>query len=98
MHLKVTFLLNLFRGRVAKVIDLITSIMAACFTFVLMWQGSVMTWTAFKKNWTSPTALNAPYAYIHIIIVIGSFLLFISLVGSAILQFTGEVTEKTESA
>jgi TRAP-type C4-dicarboxylate transport system permease small subunit len=57
-----------------------------------------MTWTAFKKNWTSPTILNAPYAFIHVIIVLGSLLLFISFVCSTILEFTGKETEKTESA
>jgi TRAP-type C4-dicarboxylate transport system permease small subunit len=57
-----------------------------------------MTWTAFKKNWTSPTILNAPYAYIHGIIVLGALLLFISFVCSTILEFTGEETENPESA
>jgi TRAP-type C4-dicarboxylate transport system permease small subunit len=98
MHLKVTFLLDLLKGKGTRVINLITSIFAAFFTFVLLWQGSVMTWTAFKKNWTSPTILNAPYAYIHAIIVLGALLLFISFVCSTILEFTGEETEKTESA
>jgi TRAP-type C4-dicarboxylate transport system permease small subunit len=99
-HLKITFLMDLFKfkGKVTRIINLITSIFAAFFTFVLLWQGSVMTWTAYKKNWTSPTILNAPYAYIHGIIVLGALLLFISFVCSTILEFTGEETENPESA
>jgi TRAP-type C4-dicarboxylate transport system permease small subunit len=97
MHLKITFLLDLLKGKRTRIINLITSIFATFFIFVLLWQGSVMTWTAFKKNWTSPTILNAPYAFIHVIIVLGSLLLFISFVCSTILEFTGEETEKTES-
>ena len=98
MHIKVTFLRDFFGKRTQRILDLITSILAALFTAVLLWQVSEMTWTAFKGNWTSPTMLNAPYAFIHGIMVIGSLLLFVSFVCSIILQFRGEQTEPTGAA
>jgi C4-dicarboxylate transporter, DctQ subunit len=98
MHIKVTFLLSPFGPRSRRVIDLITSIMATFFTLILLWQSSVMTWAAIKGRWTSPTILNAPYAYIHVVIVFGALLLLLSFICSTILQFTGEEREQGGSA
>jgi TRAP-type C4-dicarboxylate transport system permease small subunit len=97
MHIKVTFLLDFFGKRTRHIVDLITSILAILFTVVLLWQTSLMTWSAIKGRWTSPTALNAPYMYIHFIMVIGSFLLLLSFVCTTILEFTGRETEKARS-
>jgi TRAP-type C4-dicarboxylate transport system permease small subunit len=97
LHIKVTFLLDVIGKRTQHIIDLITSILAIVFTVVLLWQTSLMTWSAIKGRWTSPTALNAPYMYIYIIMVIGSFLLLLSFVCTTILEFTGRETEKTAS-
>jgi TRAP-type C4-dicarboxylate transport system permease small subunit len=93
MHIKVTFLLSPFGPRSRRVIDLITSIFATFFTLILLWQSSVMTLAAFKGKWTSPTILNAPYAYIHVVMVFGTLLLLLSFICSTILQFRGEETE-----
>ena len=90
MHIKVTFFLELFSKRTQRIVDLVTSIMATLFTVVLLWQTSLMTWSAIKGKWTSPTALNAPYMYIYIIMVIGSFLLLLSFVCTTVLEFSGE--------
>ena len=97
MHIKVTFLLDFFGKRTQRIIDLITSILAILFTVVLLWQTSLMTWSAIKGKWTSPTVLNAPYMYVYIIMVIGSFLLLLSFVCTTILEFTGGETEKAGS-
>jgi TRAP-type C4-dicarboxylate transport system permease small subunit len=97
MHIKVTFLVDFFGKRTQHIVDLITSILATLFTVVLLWQTSLMTWAAIKGKWTSPTALNAPYIYIYIIMVIGSFLLLLSFVCATILEFTGRETETTGS-
>lgn len=97
MHIKVTFLLDFFSKRTQRIMDLITSILAIVFTAVLLWQTSLMTWSAIKGKWTSPTALNAPYMYIYIIMVIGSFLLLLSFVCTTVLEFTPRETEKTGS-
>jgi C4-dicarboxylate transporter, DctQ subunit len=93
MHIKVTFLLSPFGQRSRRVVDLITSIFAMFFTVILLWQSSVMTWAAFKGKWTSPTILNAPYAYIHAVMVFGSLLLLLTFLCSTILQLTGEESE-----
>jgi TRAP-type C4-dicarboxylate transport system permease small subunit len=57
------------------------------FCFVLLWQTSLMTWSAFKEKWTSPTMLSAPMAYIYIVMVVGSFLLLITFILQTIIQF-----------
>lgn len=93
MHIRVTFLLSVLGPRAQRIVDLVTSILAILFTVVLLWQASEMTWSAFKGSWTSPTMLNAPYAYIHGIMVVGSFLLLVSFVCGTILQFKGEEKE-----
>lgn len=97
-HIKVTFFLALFGKKTQRIIDLVTSILAAAFTVVLLWQTSEMTWSAYKGNWTSPTMLNAPYLYIHGIMVVGSFLLLLSFICTIVLQFRGEETEPAGSA
>lgn len=97
-HIKVTFFLGLFGGKAQRIIELVTSILAIAFTAVLLWQTSEMTWSAYKGNWTSPTMLNAPYMYIHGIMVIGSFLLLLAFICSTILQFRGEEADPTGSA
>jgi TRAP-type C4-dicarboxylate transport system permease small subunit len=56
-----------------------------------------MTWAAFSERWTSPTMLNAPYAYIYVIMVLGSFLLVVTFLGNIILQFKSETSEVFES-
>jgi len=98
MHIKVTFLLGVFGKRTQHIVDLITSILATLFTVVLLWQTSLMTWSAIKGRWTSPTALNAPTMYVYSIMVIGSFLLLLSFVCITILEFTARETEKAGSA
>jgi TRAP-type C4-dicarboxylate transport system permease small subunit len=98
MHIKVTFLRDFFGRGTQRILDLVTSILATLFTVVLLWQTSAMTWAAIKGNWTSPTALNAPYMYIHIVMVIGSFLLLLSFICTTVLEFRGEKTEKAGAA
>ena len=89
-HISVTFLQSFFKAGALKVIDLITSLLALAFSLVLLWQTSIMTWTAFTENWTSPTMLNAPYAYIYVIMVFGSFFLVLTFIGNIILLFSHE--------
>ena len=95
IHIKVTFLLFGFSDRVKRVIHLITSIFAMIFCLVLFWQTSDMTWAAFKGKWTSPTMLSAPYAYIYIVMVIGSFLLFLTFLLQSVLLFKGSKTPQS---
>lgn len=87
LHIRVTFLVDRFGPRPTRVINLLTSIFAMIFTLVLLWQVSIMTWTAFKEKWTSPTMLNAPYAYIYVVMVFGSFMLFLTFFFRTLLQF-----------
>lgn len=96
MHIRVTFLQNFFNDRVKKIIDMITSLFALTFSVVLLWQTSIMTWAAFTESWTSPTMLNAPYAYIYVIMVFGSILLVATFLGNIILQFKSETSDVVE--
>jgi TRAP-type C4-dicarboxylate transport system permease small subunit len=96
MHIRVTFIFDLFNDKAKRIIDLLTSIFAMIFCLALLWQTSVMTWTAFKENWTSPTMLGAPYAYIYFVMVFGSFLLFLTFVFRTIVQFKATKPEVSE--
>jgi TRAP-type C4-dicarboxylate transport system permease small subunit len=90
LHIRVTFLLDYFGDKVRRIIDIITSLFALTFSAVLLWQTSLMTWTAFAEDWTSPTMLNAPFGYIYIIMVIGSILLVLTFLGNLILMISSE--------
>jgi len=96
MHIRVTFIFDLFNAKAKRIIDLLTSIFAMIFCLALLWQTSVMTWTAFKENWTSPTMLSAPYAYIYFVMVFGSFMLFLTFVFNTIVQFKTTKPETSE--
>jgi TRAP-type C4-dicarboxylate transport system permease small subunit len=90
LHIRVTFLLGYFSQKAKRIIEIITSLFALTFSTVLLWQTSIMTWTAFSEDWTSPTMLNAPFAYIYIIMVIGSSLLVLTFLGNIILMVSSE--------
>lgn len=94
MHIRVTFLLDRFNEKVIRITNLITALFAMIFSFVLLWETSEMTWYAFKENWTSPTMLNAPYAYIYVAMVFGSFLLFVTFLCDTVLKFRAVTPEK----
>ena len=89
-------LLDRFGPRATRVINLLTSIFAMIFTLVLLWQVSIMAWTAFKEKWTSPTMLNAPYAYIYVVMVFGSFMLFLTFFFRTLLQFKSGLIEDSK--
>lgn len=89
LHIRVTFLLDRFNESLTRVFNLITSLLAIVFCFALLWQTSVMTWSAFKEDWTSPTMLSAPYVYIYIAMVIGSLLLSLTFILHTIVIFMG---------
>ena len=96
MHIQVTFIVGFLGPRSAKIIDLLTAVFAMIFCLVLVWQTTVMTWTAFKEDWTSPTMLSAPYAYIYIIMVIGSFLLFVTFFFETLVKLFEPIPESSE--
>ena len=97
-HIRVTFLVDRFNDKSTRIINLATAIFAMIFSFVLLWETSEMTWYAFEEKWTSPTMLNAPYAYIYVAMVFGSFLLFVTFLCDTALKFKaanrGKGTEK----
>ena len=93
LHIRVTFLLDLFGPRFTRIINLITSIFAILFCVVLLWQTSIMTWDAFTGDWTSPTMLSAPTAYIYVAAVFGSFFLLLTFILRAMMHFLGAESE-----
>lgn len=96
MHIKVTFIVGFLGARLTKIIDLLTAMFAMIFCLVLLWQTTVMTWTAFKEDWTSPTMLSAPYAVIYIIMVIGTLLLFLTFFFQTLFKLLEPVPESSE--
>lgn len=95
-HIKVSFIVDFLGPRLTKIVDLMTAMFAMIFCLVLLWQTSVMTWTAFKEDWTSPTMLSAPYAAIYIIMVIGSFLLFLTFFFQTLVKLLEPVPDSAE--
>lgn len=87
LHIKVTFLRYRWSKKANRVADAICSIFAMLFCFVLLWQTTLMTWSAFKEKWTSPTMLNAPYASIYVSMVFGSLLLLLTFLLRMIVSF-----------
>ena len=86
LHIRVTFLVDRFGRTAMRWFDLFTSLLAIIFCVVLLWQTTIMTWVAFKENWTTPTVLSVPYALIYVSMVIGSALLLATLGLRTILQ------------
>lgn len=89
LHIRVTFLLDRFGPAMVRIFNVITSLLAISFCVVLLWQTSTMAWSAYRESWTSPTMLSAPYVYIYVSMVFGSFLLLITFILRAILAFMG---------
>lgn len=90
MHIRVTFILNYCSDKVVHLINLFTTLLAFLFALALLWQTSIMTWTSFEEEWTSPTMLDAPYAYIYLAMVVGSIMLVVTFLGSILSQLLGE--------
>ena len=86
-HIRATFVVDLLSDNKKRFLNLITSILSMIFTLVLLWQTSVMTWAAFKEDWRSITMLMAPFAYIYVGMVFGSFFLFLTFLFKTILEF-----------
>jgi C4-dicarboxylate transporter, DctQ subunit len=87
LHIRVTFVVDRLNGTIKRIVNLVTSVIAMFFVFVLLWQTSVMTWDAFRGDLHSITILNAPFAYIYMGMVFGSFFLFLTMLFQTILQF-----------
>lgn len=96
MHIRVGFLADRLPPAAARWLRLVVMIMAMIFCLGLLWQTSVMTWDAFRENWTSPTILHAPYAYIYAVMVLGSLSLFLTMLVQTILEFSGGLPGPTE--
>lgn len=95
LHIRVTFVVDSLNHRIRRILNLITSIIAMIFTLVLLYETSIITWSAFKEDWRSLTMLGAPFAYIYIGMVFGSFLLFLTFLFQTFLQFQADKPVKT---
>ena len=89
-HINVNFVLNEFKYPMRRIINLIASVFSMAFCLVLLWQTSIMTWSAFKGAWVSPTLLSLPYVYIYPSMVFGSLMLFVTFLMRTILEFKAE--------
>jgi TRAP-type C4-dicarboxylate transport system permease small subunit len=95
-HIRVEFVLYQFKDPVKRIINLITSIFSMGFCIVLLWGSSLMTWSAFKRHWVSPTLLCVPYVYVYIGMVFGSLMLFLTFLFQTILEFKRDKTSELE--
>jgi TRAP-type C4-dicarboxylate transport system permease small subunit len=95
-HIRVDFVLYQFKDPAKRIINLITSIFSMGFCIVLLWGSSLMTWSAFKRHWVSPTLLCVPYVYIYIGMVFGSLMLFLTFLCQTVLEFKRDKTSEPE--
>lgn len=93
-HIRVTFLQYRLNAKAIRLIDLVCSILAMTFCSVLLWQAARMTWQAYVEKWVSPTVLNAPLAYVFIVMVVGSILLLTTFLLRAMLEFRGRLPQE----
>ncbi len=90
MHIRVLFFLDMVNAKVRRGLNILTAVLSLIFSLVLLWQTSIMTWTAYADNWTSPSMLNAPYVYIYSALVVGSTLLVLTFLGQIFTLIFGD--------
>ncbi|MFC1867307.1 TRAP transporter small permease [Thermodesulfobacteriota bacterium] len=95
-HIRVDFVMDRLRQPTSRIVNLITSLSSMCFCLVLLWQTSIMTWSAFSKGWVSPTLLSVPYVYIYVAMVFGTLMLFITFLLETLLQIKAEKPQVPE--
>ncbi|MFC1866840.1 TRAP transporter small permease [Thermodesulfobacteriota bacterium] len=93
VHIRVTFILDLFSANVKRFLELVASLLAVIFCLVLIWQTSLLTWEAFRDDWIAPTMLSVRYYYIYVVMVFGSCLLFLTSLFKTIIKFVETRTE-----
>ena len=96
VHIRVTFMLDLFHAKLVRILDLIASLFAIIFCVVLLWQTSLLTWNAFTEKWIAPTMLSAHYYYIYIVMVFGSLMLFLTLIFKTFIRFMEAKPENSD--
>jgi TRAP-type C4-dicarboxylate transport system permease small subunit len=87
VHIRVTFISDLFKFKMKRFLELVGSLFAVIFCFVLLWQTSLLTWEAYRDDWIAPTMLSVRYYYIYVVMAFGSFLLFLTTLFKTIMTF-----------
>ena len=87
VHIRVTFISDLFKFKMKRILELVGSLFAVIFCFVLLWQTSLLTWEAYRDDWIAPTMLSVRYYYIYVVMALGSFLLFLTTLFKTIMTF-----------
>lgn len=77
-------------------VNVITHLFCLVFVVVLFWQAIVLTWEAYSGSWTTPTILSMPYAYIHVIMIVGSALLIVTILFQLMMLIAGRNIHKEE--
>lgn len=91
-HIKATFFYDFLSDKAKRIVGLTTSVFSIAFIFVMLWQTTRMTWHAIEGNWTSPTVLNVPFAYVYPAMVFGSFMLLVTYIFKALSEFLNKKT------
>jgi C4-dicarboxylate transporter DctQ subunit len=89
LHIRVTFALDRLGPMANRILNSITYFFSLIFALVLLWQTSIMTYEAYSGSWTTPTLLSTPYAYIYVVMIVGSFILVITFLSHLLLAVTG---------
>ena len=96
VHIRVTFILDLFKFKIKRLLELVASLFAVIFCLVLFWQTSLLTWEAFTDDWIAPTMLSVHYYYIYVVMAFGSFLLFLTTLFKTIIMFIETEQQRSE--
>ena len=96
VHIRVTFILDLFKFKTRRFLELVAYLLAVIFCLVLLWETSMLTWEAYADDWIAPTMLSVRYYYIYVVMAFGSFLLFLTALLKAITVFIEKEPQVSE--
>jgi C4-dicarboxylate transporter, DctQ subunit len=96
LHIRVTFLTSRFNKNTRRFVNIVTHVFCLIFVVVLLWQTAALTWEAYEGNWTTPTILSTPFAYIYVIMIVGSALLIITILFQLMMLIAGQSIHKEE--
>ena len=76
-HIRIDILFNRLKPKAQARLDIITSVIGAILSLILVWYGTLATLDAWSRGVVYPTVLEIPRASSMVIIPVGGFLLFL---------------------
>jgi len=76
-HIKVDLVVMRLSPGKRRIVNIISSVLAIIFFTTLVWKTAESAWIAHKFGWESATLLAIPLSPIYVVVLIGSFFLFL---------------------